>query len=355
MTGHDLGARHLCRGILTHPLGLHCNVPTDETLPDGSVRASRFLAGLHRAVERGATFFDTADSYGCGYSERVLGQFSRQISQQNPDLTLQLSSKVGQIRGSAEHPYAGRHIHHQLEQTLENLYAEELHLYTLDSFDFGPGDRYLGNAIDAMRTLREVKAIRAIGMRGPFTHYAASPEEWAAQADRFLYLFRLIKPDVVWTRFNAFTPSVSLDGQDLFTFAARNGVGLVLAAPLAHGVLVGNDTASHSSHAPAPARRAGLMPWLRERVDEQLRVLLSHFGDAPGTLGRLALRSSLQRSDQCVVVAGFSTAEQVEENFSCLGDPLTELELGIVDDVYAGLRTQVGEAASRLPIRELQP
>ncbi|WP_405749341.1 aldo/keto reductase [Streptomyces sp. NBC_01411] len=351
MTAQDLGLRHLCRGILTHPLGLHCDVPTDQMLPDGSARASRFLDGLARAVGNGATFFDTADSYGCGHSERVLGQFARQ----RPDLALQLSSKVGQIRGSAEHPYAGRHIHHQLEQTLENLYAEELHLYTLDSFDFGPGDRYLGNAIDAMRTLRDVKAIRAIGMRGPFAQYAASTEEWVAQAERFLYLFRLIKPDVVWTRFNAFTPAVSLEGQDLFTFTARHGVGLVLAAPLAHGVLVGRGTESSSPHEPAPPRRAGLMPPVRNRVDEQLRVLRRHFGDAPGTLARLALRSSLQRGDQCVVVAGFSTAGQVEENFSCLGDPLTELELGVVDDVYTGLRAQVQEATGHSPVRELQP
>ena len=50
-----------------------------------------------------------------------------------------------------------------------------------------------------------------------------------------------------------------------------------------------------------------------------------------------------------------ATGEQVEENFNCLGDPLTELELGIVDDVYAGLRTQVREAASRQPVKELQP
>ncbi|MGW6145560.1 aldo/keto reductase, partial [Streptomyces sp. NPDC055140] len=289
--------------------------------------------------------------YGCGYSERVIGQFLRE----NPELSLQLSSKVGQIRGSAEHPYAGRHIHHQLEQTLENLYAEELHLYTLDSFDFGPGDRYLGNAIDSMRTLREVKAIRAIGMRGPFTHYAASPEEWAAQTERFLYLFRLIKPDVVWTRFNAFTPAVSLEGQDLFSFTARHGVGLVLAAPLAHGVLAGKGVAATSSPWPATPQRARLMPSLKERVDEQLHILRGHFGDTPGTLTRLALRSSLQRGDQCVVVVGFSTEEQVEQNYSCLGDPLTAPELGIVDNVYAALRAQVQEAASLSPVKALQP
>jgi aryl-alcohol dehydrogenase-like predicted oxidoreductase len=351
VTAHDLGVRHLCRGILTHPLGLHCDVSTGHASPDGSPRASQFLGGLRRAVEQEATFFDTSDSYGCGHSERAIGQFVRE----NPDLSLQLSSKVGQIRGSAEHPYAGRHIHHQLEQTLENLYAEELHLYTLDSFDFGPGDRYLGNAIDSMRTLREVKAIRAIGMRGPFTHYAGSPEEWAAQTERFLYLFRLIKPDVVWTRFNAFTPAVSLEGQDLFTFTARHGVGLVLAAPLAHGVLAGKGAARPSSRSTVSPRRTGLMPPLRERVDEQLHALRSHFGDAPGTLTRLALRSCLQRGDQCVVVVGFSTEEQVAENYSCLGDPLTAVELGIVDDVYAGLRAQVQEAATRSPVKELQP
>ncbi|MFI6528205.1 aldo/keto reductase [Streptomyces uncialis] len=351
MTPHDLGVRHLCRGIITHPLGLHCDVSTSNVPPDGSPRVSRILNGLHRAVAQQATFFDTSDSYGYGHSERVIGHFVRE----NPDLPLQLSSKVGQIRGSAEHAYAGRHIHHQLEQTLENLYAEELHLYTLDSFDFGPGDRYLGNAIESMRTLREVGAIRAIGMRGPFTHYAASAEEWAAQAERFLYLFRLIKPDVVWTRFNAFTPAVSLEGEDLFTFTARHGVGLVLAAPLAHGVLAGSGAGGAASPAPVSAQRAGRMSSLRDRVDEQLHDLHRHFGDAPGTLTRLALRSCLQRGDQCVVVVGFSTAEQVEQNYSCLGDPLTATELRIVDDVYAGLRAQVQETAPREPVRELQP
>ncbi|TGB15527.1 aldo/keto reductase [Streptomyces sp. MZ04] len=352
MTAHDLGARHLCRGILAHPLGLHCNVSAGHATLEGLPRVSEFVSGLHRAVELGATFMDTSDSYGSGHSERVLGQFSRQ----HPDVPLQLSSKVGHIRGSAEHPYAGRHIHHQLEQTLENLYAEQLDLYTLDSFDFGPGDRYLGNAIDSMRTLREVESINAIGMRGPFTHYAASPEEWAAQAERFLYLFRLIKPDVVWTRFNAFTPAVSLEGEDLFAFTARQGVGLVLAAPLAHGVLAGTSTARTWARAAAvsPRRTAQVTP-LVERADERLHALRSHFGDGPGTLTRLALRSSLQRGDHCVVVVGCSNRDQVEENYGCLGAPLTALELEMVDDAYGDLRAHLQDAATRSPVKELQP
>ncbi|MEE1807647.1 aldo/keto reductase [Streptomyces sp. BE133] len=346
MSESDLGVRHLCRGIVTNPLGLHCNMSTGQAPYDELEQINQFLGGLGRAVERGATFFDTSDSYDYGNTERVIGTFLRR----HPELPLQLSSKVGQLRGSAEHPYAGRRIHHQLEQSLENLYAEQLHLYTLDSFDFGPDDRYLGNAIDVMRTLREVESIKAIGLRGPSVSYAASPEEWAAEAERFLYLFRLVKPDVVWTRFNAFTPAVSIDGDDLFAFTARHGVGLVLAATLVHGLLTGEA----SSRAVLSPRRAGLIPPLIQQFDEGLQGLRDHFGDAPGALTRLALRSSLQRGDQCVVVVDFSNEQQVEESYHGMGLPLTPEELGVVGHAYADLRTGLHEAATRSSTNELQ-
>ncbi|MFZ3491900.1 aldo/keto reductase [Streptomyces sp. 5.8] len=317
-----------------------------SNVPPGSLqRTDQVLGGLRRAVEQGATFIDTSDAYGYGHSERLIGRFLRT----HPDVSLHLSSKVGHVRGSAEHPYAGRHIHHQLEQSLENLYAEHLDLYTLDSLDFGPGDRYLGTAIDVMRTLREVESIKAIGMRGPFTTYGARPEEREEQAERFLHLFRLIKPDVIWTPFNAFTPAITIDGEDLFAFTARHGVGLVLAAPLAHGMLTGKPTPLAASRTPLSPKRAGLAPHLLEQVDAGLHVLRRTFGNAPGTLTRLALRSSMQRGDQCVVVVGFTNEEQIDENYGCLGAPLTPSELRLVDDVYANFRAHLRDAVPQAP------
>ncbi|MFE5597088.1 aldo/keto reductase [Streptomyces sp. NPDC056549] len=343
----DAPGRHLCRGIVTNPLGLHCDLPTIQNPPGNPGSEGRFLAGLQRAVEWGATFVDTADSYGCGHSERLIGRFRRE----HPDSVLHLSSKVGKLRGSAEHPYAGQHIRHQLEQSLDNLYAEELHLYTLDSHDFGPGDRYLGSAIDTMRALREVESIKAIGMRGPCTPYEASPQERAIQAARFLYLFRLIKPDVIWTRFNDFTPAVSLEGDDLFTFTARHGVGLVLLAPRSYGLVAGKTMARTTPPEPTFLRNAGLTHPAMERASEGLQALHAAFGHAPGTLARLALRSALQRGDQCVVVIGFENAEQIDENYSYLGAPLTPAELGLINDVYASLRAHFHETASRSGLR----
>ncbi|MFB7600816.1 aldo/keto reductase [Streptomyces sp. NPDC056160] len=329
---------------------MHCEVRPGRDTSGAPGAVSGFLDGLGRAVEHvkhGTVFLDTADSYGCGHSERMIGRFVRE----RQDVPLYLSSKVGRVRGSAPHPFADRHIHHQFEQSLENLYAEQLDLYTLESFDFGPADRYLGNAIDAMRTLRELESIKAIGMRGPYADYGSSPAEWEAQAERFLYLFRLIKPDVVWTRFNAFTPAVLLDGEDLFSFTARHGVGLVLAAPLAHGVLTGagGRTGRSPSHLHRTASQglARSTPLLTKRIAEGLQRLRNTFDSAPGTLTRLALRSCLQRGDNCVVVMGFSNGEQVEENYTCLGPALTEHELAVVDEIYEHLRDGLQVDATR--------
>lgn len=336
MPASDLGDRHLSRGLLVHPLGVTCASERDHSTPeDGDL-----IDGLRCAVAHGATLLDTADSHGNGHAERVIGRFLRECPDDAP---LQLSSKVGHVRGSAPHPYAGRHIHHQYEQSVENLYVEGIDIYSLDSFDFGPGDRYLGTAIDTMHTLRKLRSIQAIGMRGPCVDYTASPQQMAAHVERFLYLFRLIKPDVIWTPFNALTPSLLLEDEDLFTFTAKRGVGLLLAAPLAHGILTGQP----STDAAFWRSIGGFEPQVAETMTSGFRALRARFGTAPGTLTRVALRFGLQRGEHCAVVAGFSNERQVAENYNCLAGPLTQDELAFLDEVYADFRVCISAAAER--------
>lgn len=319
MTDLDITSRHLGQGLSAHPLGVNLGA---VGLPESHTREEDdgpFLDGLRRAVELGANLLDTADSYGAGRAERVLGRLLREY----PNRTFLTSSKVGKIRGSAPHAYADRHIHHQLQQTLENLYVEELDFYTLDSWDFGPQDRYLGPAIDQMHTLRDVGAIRAIGMRGPYTPAEATPAERAACAERFLYLFRLIRPNVIWTRCNALTPVITLEGDDLFAFTARHGVGMILAAPATLGF--------RTARAPTDA----------EKVPIGLEPLRAQFGDAPGTLARLALLSGVQRAGHCAAVVGFTSEGQLEHSFGSLSGPiLTAFELRLLDDTYTRVRAQ---------------
>lgn len=348
-TAPDLTPRHVSRGIVAHPLGVSCTVTgtgtrtgTRDSRPGRSLNDWRVMAGLRRAAEHGATFLDTSDSFGGGHSERLIGRFLRDY----PEGHFRLSSKVGRIRGSAPHPYAGRHIHHQLEQCLENLYVEYVDVYTLESLDFGPDDRYLGSAIDQMRALRDVGHIRTIGLRLPHPGYGASPAVRAAQARRFVYLFEQIKPDVIWTVFNALLPAVPLGGENAFAFAARHGAGLVLAGPLAHGLL----TARTLSERSAPkSRGAGGTSWCTPRswaaIRSGLRSLRGRFGDEPGTLTRLALRFCLQQAAHSIVVVGVTGEEYADEIYACLGNPLTDTELAVLDDVYARVRLALAGSA----------
>ncbi|MFI0219781.1 aldo/keto reductase [Streptomyces lydicus] len=349
MTGaYTLAPRHLARGLWAHPLGVNTGSVglTEERDLGKSSSDGRLLDGLRRAVELGANLLDTSDSYGAGRAERILERILREYRNES----LIVSSKVGRIRGSAPHAYADRNIHRQFQQTRDNLYVDEVDIYTLDSWDFGPQDRYLGGAIDQVRTLQQLGDIKAIGMRGPYVHYGATPAERNACAERFLYLFRLIKPDVIWTRFNALTPVISLEGEDLFAFTARHGAGVILAAPLAHGLLTGKALPSAMPRLGPPdaaASTRALAPQALEAIAAGLDVLRDHFGDAPGVLNRLALRSCLQKADHGAAVVGFTREDQVTENFRCLGPPLTSTELALVDEVYAQIRTGIEESTER--------
>lgn len=339
MAAASLAARRLCRQTAVHPLGVHCAAVGNDPGPQDEALRS----GLWRAAEHGATFLDTSDSYGLGHSERLVGQFLKEWTGHR----LQVGSKVGLLRGSAEHPYASRRVHHQFEQTIDNLYIEPpLDLYTLASFDFGPADRYLGPAVDQMRVLRQHGDITAIGMRGPYAPLGATMAEWRRQAERFVHLFYLIQPDVVWTRFHALTPAMVLndEGEDLFAFTRRHGVGLVIAAPFAHGALVGRPTCLSAARGPSGHLFAS-------SVAAGLKRLRDRFGDAPGTLSRLALRVCLQKADHAAVIFGFRSEEQVEENYSCLGAPLSGGELAAAEAVYARIQADL-RSADASPTRE---
>lgn len=83
----------------------------------GPIEDDQARAGLEQAYALGTTLFDTADVYGHGRSERLLGRLVEQV----PRDSLVLSSKVGYFRGTAPHGYHPPHLRHQLEQTLDNL------------------------------------------------------------------------------------------------------------------------------------------------------------------------------------------------------------------------------------------
>ncbi len=330
MLPNDLTHRPVARDLLLGPVGIGTGTSRwaqTAVQPDDA----QLLDGLRRAVESGVELIDTADSHRYGHAERLIGK----ILKENPGHNVRVSSTVGRVRGSAPHPYAGPRLRHQLEQTLENLYLDELAVYTLESYDFGNGDRYLGPVIEQMHVLRDLGQIRAIGLRGP------DGRSSARFIRRFLDLFDQIRPDVVWTQASGLLPLADLgDGEDLGVFTARRGVGLLVASPLANGVLAGRRP-----------RTEGLAD---DRTDMQtssithgLAVLTDRFGSSADALLRVALRFILHQVQNAVVIVGVGDRQQVGRYFDSLGQPLCAKDLTVIEEVFRRIRSTVSPTEDR--------
>lgn len=345
-------------GLEVFPLGVGCWAIGGEGinlgLPMGWSTADdkASLQGLFRAFELGANLFDTADVYGHGRSERLIGQFLREA----PRDQVVIASKVGYSAGTAPNAYQPLHLRHQLEQTLDNLGTDYLDVYFLHNFNFGPDDVYLAGAIEQMQAFRAQGLLRAIGMRGPhrfaLERLAAPKARRGDKHARFRQVFELVQPDVLAVRYNLLTP----DGpDDVFAWARRHGTGVLINKPLAQGLLTGKyEPAQPPVFGPGDhrSRKRWFTPVALAVLREGLQPLRDRFGSRPTDLVRVALRYCLQRTDNAAVLVGFTTAEQVEMNFTCLGEPLTEEDLAFVRATMGQLR-QALDAAGEVFLDEV--
>ncbi|MBD0670408.1 aldo/keto reductase [Streptomyces sp. CBMA156] len=331
--------RHLAPGLAIHPLGVGCRsigaLPASRPVTD-----SEWLDGMRSAVELGADFFDVADTYGSseGHAERLIGQVVREYRRQG--VALKVSSRVGH-KGSAPHPYAGPHLRHQLEQSLENLCVEQVDLFGLASCDFGPSDCYLGPTIEVLRTMKDLGMIGAIGLVGPHGFPAAAPD--AVGHERFDELLTLIRPDVVLLPFNALTPLAALPdtgGSDLLSRAVGQGAGVLLTSPLAGGLLVGTPRRAEGHTARGNGTRAV--------VARALEPLRRHLGGHPAVLGQAALRYCLSRGPHTAVVAGYGRAEHVATNYASLDLELSAQDEAAIAAAYTSLREALQSSTARV-------
>ncbi|MDX3663717.1 aldo/keto reductase [Streptomyces sp. ID05-26A] len=304
---------------------------TNNGVPIGwdGVDPHEAFTALLKAHELGVDFYDTADVYGLGRSERLLGCLVREVGRDK----LVLSSKVGYFAGTGLHPYHPDQMRHQLFTTLANLGTDRLDAYFFHSTDFGENDQYLSDAVKLMSGWHADGTIGAIGMRAP--HVFA--EQWAdgdgphsAESARFLKLFEEIAPDLVQARFNLLSPLYGPDETDIFEFARRHDVGVLIKQALGQGVLLGGydpdrpPTFSHTDHR---STDRAFTPEALSAAASRLDPLRDRFGRNPAALARVALRYALHHAPDSIVLAGFRHAAQIDTNVTCLGDPLTDDEL----------------------------
>ncbi len=343
-------------GITAPALGLGCwaiGGPDDNLgMPMGWCTGddeARSLAGLEAAWQLGVRLYDTADVYGHGRSERLIGRLVAQV----PRDEIVLASKVGYFAGTAEHGFEPRHMRRQLEQSLDNLHTDHLDIYAFHHPNFGAEDRWLYPALEAMRTFRDEGLINAIGMRGPhrfaLDRLTTAPDQRGDKVARFRALFDIVQPDILAVRDNLLTPAPRSEG--VFSFADEHNVGVLISKPLGQGLLTGtyrSDVQRAFGAGDHRLRKRWFTPDAIKIINAGLDRVRALVGDRTEDLIRVALWACVDRSPNAVVLAGFTTHEQVEVNVGALGIRPDAAEIAAGREIMADVQARLDAAGDTI-------
>jgi len=288
----------------------------------GQVDDSESLAALRRAVELGVNFFDTADVYGDGRSERLVAQLRREHKGQ-----IYITTKAGRrLNPHTAEGYNRKNLTAFVERSLKNLNTDIIDLLQLHC---PPTEVYyrpeVFGALDDM-----VKA-------GKIRYYGVSVEkvEEALKAIEF--------PNVqsVQLIFNMFRHRPA---ELFFEQAKKRKVGILARVPLASGMLTGK-LKSNSTFAPDDHRQFNRQGEHFDRgetfsgVDYEtgLKAVkeLKAFCPAGMTMVQFALRWILMFDAVTCAIPGAKRPSQAEENFAAADLPvLSKKTMSDVQDIY---------------------
>ena len=175
---------------------------------------------LLAAYRAGITHWDTADAYGDGHAEELIGGMWSEV----PRDEIFLATKFGYIRGPANHPYDPKFMREQAERSLRNMKTDVLDLHYFHHCDFGPDDQYLDGALEVMHRLRAEGKVRFIGL-----------SDW--DGSRIMRVIERIDPDVVQPYRNLVDDDYESSG--LKQWVDTHDLAVAFFSPLKHGLLLG--------------------------------------------------------------------------------------------------------------------
>jgi aryl-alcohol dehydrogenase-like predicted oxidoreductase len=281
------------------------------------------MRSLHRAIDLGVNFIDTADVYGDGHSERLIGRLRRERKGEE----IIVATKAGRrLRPHVAEGFTKQNLAAFVERSLANLGTDAIDLLQLHC---PPPDVYdLPEVFGALDDLVQAGKLRYYGVSVEYV-------EEALRAARF--------PNVqsVQIIFNMFRLKPA---EELFPVVREKKIGILARVPLASGLLSGKLT-RESTFAATDHRnynRHGESFDVGETfsgVDydtglaavDELRALVP----SGASMAQLALRWILMFPEVSAAIPGAKNVEQTESNVRAADlPPLTSAQMDAVRDVY---------------------
>jgi aryl-alcohol dehydrogenase-like predicted oxidoreductase len=263
------------------------------------------IALIHRAEELGVNVVDSAEGYGAGHSESIVGE-ALQGRRDKWVVATKVQPNQGLERETPDLQAARRRIVDACEQSLRRLRMDTIDVYQLHAI---PHEWASETVMDALADLKR---------QGKVRYYGISTNDRAA-----IERLRGFGPiDALQIGYNLLERSAD----DLLQWAQRERIGTLIRVPLAKGMLSGKYMGQNAADALPPEdlryerfRR----PESRDAFQKlpRLRFLIEGTGR---TMPQAALRFVLQHPGVSSVIAGAKTRAQIEENAAAVDVPPIE-------------------------------
>ena len=259
------------------------------------------VAAMHVAVEQGINFIDTADNYGDGYAETVLGEF---LATQKRDDLVVCTKVFNRFNpdGTRCPNLTPEHMAERCETQLKRMGVETIDLYLLHMYDqLTP----MVDVAEGMERLKEQGKVRCCGV----SNFSVEQLKAIRQFGPF---------DVFQPSYSFFAPDIE---SDLLPYCQAENVGVMIYSPMHKGLLSGKYDGSETFedfrkfHPDFQGERFGE---LAQSV-RSLQPLADKYGM---TLYQLILTATLMHPSIHVAILGIKSPAQIEEALPAMGKTL---------------------------------
>ena len=269
-----------------------------------AARKKEAIACVHRALDRGINLLDTANVYGRGAAEQVLGEALSGIKRDS----YVLATKLYFPMSATDKGLSRTQIHKQLHDSLQRLRVEYVDLYQCHRYD---ADTPLEETMQALSEVVRAGKVRYIGF-----------SEWPVEKIQDA----LKLPGVV--KFASSQPQYSLlhraPERQVIPLCEKSGISQIVWSPLAQGVLTGKY--APGAALPPDSRAAddsmnGFLnaDWMKAPVLQAVRDLRPLAAEAGVSLPQFALAWVLRQPNVASAIVGASRAAQIDDNVAASG------------------------------------